>query len=94
MFIQIPQVVDDGGTIAVYQLFASKRLAVLPTPRLQVIFQTCDVVKQQGHSIRCCRSVRSHREINRSLALISNMLGRGLYRGQLLRDLHFCKCCV
>jgi len=39
MFIQIPQVVDDGDiSIAIYELIASKRLTILLTPRFQVIF--------------------------------------------------------
>jgi len=39
MFIQIPQVVDDGDiSIAIYELIASKRLTILLTPQFQVIF--------------------------------------------------------
>jgi len=48
VFIQIPQVMNDGDiSVAVDQLVASKRLVVLLAPRLQVIFETRDVVEQQ-----------------------------------------------
>lgn len=90
MFIQIPQVVDDGDIpVAVYQLVASERLPVSLTPRLQVIFQRCDVVEQQRHSVRCCSRIGAIGEVNRGDELISDTLGFGLYRGQLFRDPHF-----
>ena len=58
MFVQIPQVVDDGDIlVVVYQVFSSKWLTILIAPSLQMIFQACDVVKQQGYLIRCGRSV-------------------------------------
>jgi hypothetical protein len=45
MFIQVPQVVNDGDvTIAVYQLIAGLRFAVPSAPRMKVIFEGSDVV--------------------------------------------------
>jgi hypothetical protein len=48
MFVQVPQVVDDGDiSVAIYQLIASEWLVVFLTPCLEMILQTGDIVEQQ-----------------------------------------------
>jgi hypothetical protein len=92
MFVQIPQVVDDGDIlVVVYQVFSSKWLTILIAPSLQMIFQACDVVKQQGYLIRCGRSVCRLVKIKDPDVSVSDALNLWLDRRQLVCQFHSTK---
>lgn len=81
MFVQIPQVVDDGDIlVVVYQVFSGKWLTILIAPSFQMIFQTCDIVEQQGYLIRCGRSVCRLVKVKDPYVLVSDTLNLWLDR--------------
>ena len=89
MFVQIPQVVDDGDIlVVVYQVFSSKWLTILIAPSFQMIFQACDVVEQQGYLIRCCRPVCRLVKVKNPDLFASDTPNLWLDRRQLVCQFH------
>jgi len=89
MFVQIPQVVDDGDiTVVVYQVFSGKWLTIFIAPSFQMIFQACDVVEQQRYLIRCGRSVCRLVKVEDLDVLVSDTPNLWLDRRQLVFQLH------